>query len=132
MSRGGYRQGAGRKAGWRHGETQTIRVPVALREQLLEIARQLDNREFIPDRTYSELNALLGEWQVKCDAEPVNSIEWQKVRQLIDEIQELISPEARASGKLAEIESDEWENLRGRGAGCGHRHGRDRNRRFDS
>lgn len=39
---GGTREGAGRKAAWKHGETTTIRVPAALREQVLEAARQLD------------------------------------------------------------------------------------------
>lgn len=117
--------------GWRHGETQTIRVPVALREQLLEIARLLDNREFIRERTYSKLNTLLGEWQAKCDAESVSSTEWQKVRQLIDEIQELISPEALVTGQLAEIEADEWKNLPGLGEGCCHRHGRHHGPRWD-
>ena len=127
MNRGGYRQGAGRKAGWRHGATQTIRVPVALREELLEIARQLDNREFIRKRTYSEINALLDRWQTKYDAEPASSNEWQKVRQLIDEIQELIAPETSETDNLTEIEADEWENFPALGEGCYHRHGRHHN-----
>lgn len=42
---GGAREGAGRKASWQHGETQTIRVPVALADQVLTYARQLDAGE---------------------------------------------------------------------------------------
>lgn len=130
MNRGGSRRGAGRKAGWRHGETQTIRIPVALREQLLEIARQLDNKEFIGERMSSELNTLLGKWEAKCNAQPASSTEWQKVRQLIDEIQEIIAPEAYEADQLAEIETDERGNCVSRRAGCTYRQGRHHNCHF--
>ena len=93
MGRGGYRRHAGRKAGWRHGATQTIRVPIALTDELLEIGRNLDRGEHICQRTYSELNTILNEWQAKCDAEPIESGEWQKVRELLGEIQQLLSQE---------------------------------------
>ena len=42
MPRGGKRPGAGVKPTWKHGKTKTIRVPVALAEQILEFARKLD------------------------------------------------------------------------------------------
>lgn len=42
MPRGGYRLGAGGKPTWSHGRTKVIRVPEALAEKLLEIARALD------------------------------------------------------------------------------------------
>ena len=42
MSRGGNREGAGRKAGWKNSETQVIRVPKILAAQILDIARSLD------------------------------------------------------------------------------------------
>lgn len=42
MPRGGYREGAGGKPSWVHGRTKVIRVPEALAEQVLEIARTLD------------------------------------------------------------------------------------------
>jgi len=124
MGRGGYRQGAGRKAGWKHGATQTIRVPIALREQLLEIVRQLDNGEFICERTHSELNALLGEWQTKCNAQPTDSLEWQKARQLLGEIKELLSPEAVMTDQQADIETDELNECLGRREAFGHGHRR--------
>jgi len=122
MNRGGYRQGAGRKGSWRHGATQTIRIPVALREELLEIARNLDNREFINNRTYSELNALVSEWRAKCDAEPASSREWQQVRQLVEEIGEFISPE------IGSYECGDFAPL---GQGYCHRHRRRHNRHLD-
>jgi hypothetical protein len=45
--RGGQRDGAGRKSAWRNGETQTIRVPKVLADQILEIAKRLDSGEVI-------------------------------------------------------------------------------------
>lgn len=42
MPRGGNREGAGRKGGWKNSETQVIRVPKILASQLLDIARSLD------------------------------------------------------------------------------------------
>jgi hypothetical protein len=42
MPRGGKRTGAGNKPKWIHGETTTIRVPVALVDRLIEVARELD------------------------------------------------------------------------------------------
>lgn len=43
MPRGGNRQGAGRKGGWKNSETQVIRVPKILAAQILDYARQLDS-----------------------------------------------------------------------------------------
>lgn len=42
---GGPREGSGRKAGWKSGETVVIRVPKALADQVLDHARQLDAGE---------------------------------------------------------------------------------------
>lgn len=47
MPRGGYREGGGRPSSFRTGATQTIRVPVALADQVLEIAHKLDRGETI-------------------------------------------------------------------------------------
>ncbi len=45
MPRGGKREGAGNKFKWKHGKTKTIRVPVELADQLLELAKKLDQGE---------------------------------------------------------------------------------------
>jgi hypothetical protein len=42
MSRGGKREGAGAKPSWKHGKTKTIRVPVVLADEILAVARKLD------------------------------------------------------------------------------------------
>lgn len=45
MPRGGVRQGAGSKPTWKHGKTKPVRVPVALAERILEVARAMDRGE---------------------------------------------------------------------------------------
>jgi hypothetical protein len=59
MGRGGHRERAGRKSGWKHSETQTIRVPKVFAAQLLEYARRLDlGEELELTHPLSELKAL--------------------------------------------------------------------------
>ena len=47
MPRGGHRDNAGRKSGWNNNDTQTIRVPKVFANQLLEIAKDLDEEKAI-------------------------------------------------------------------------------------
>lgn len=54
MPRGGYRLGSGGKSSWSHGKTKVIRVPEALAEKLLEIARLLDTEESLVEVTESK------------------------------------------------------------------------------
>jgi hypothetical protein len=42
MPRGGKRIGSGNKFKWHHGETVTIRVPIALVDRVIEITQGLD------------------------------------------------------------------------------------------
>ncbi len=42
-NRGGYRKNAGRKSDWKHPATKSIRVPPAIADQVLDIAKQIDN-----------------------------------------------------------------------------------------
>jgi hypothetical protein len=42
-NRGGYREKAGRKSDWKHPATKTIRVPPEIADQVIEIAKQIDN-----------------------------------------------------------------------------------------
>jgi hypothetical protein len=88
--RGGCRQGAGRKANWQYGETQTIRVPVALKEDLLEIGKQLDQgQQVYSGKAWVELEEIIREWKAK--SQENDSEEWQLVRQLIGEIETALS-----------------------------------------
>ena len=54
-TRGGYRDKAGRKSGWKHKETCTIRIPKVFASQLVELAHQLDQVEEIDNDTISIL-----------------------------------------------------------------------------
>lgn len=51
--RGGYRENAGRKSGWNHKDTCTIRIPKEFASQLVEIARRLDKGDKIDNDTES-------------------------------------------------------------------------------
>lgn len=136
MNRGGCRRGAGRKPGWRHGRTQTIRVPVALAEQMLEMARKLDMDANMDadidagtekeDSPWYKLQTLLSEWQGKCEEEPENSPEWEKVRQLLDEIEQVLSPVDETSSETETPSCDQGRRYRR------HRHHHRRGRHFGS
>lgn len=54
MSRGGFREKAGRKSGWNNPDTQTIRVPVIFAERLLELAHAMDSGDLVEIVTKSK------------------------------------------------------------------------------
>jgi hypothetical protein len=60
MPRGGARVGAGGRHKWIHGETKVIRVPVALSEHILAIAKKLDEGVSLDDVTGSKAIDLTG------------------------------------------------------------------------
>ena len=43
--RGGARPGAGGGARWKHGRTKLVRLPVALLDEILEVARYMDQND---------------------------------------------------------------------------------------
>lgn len=59
-TRGGKREGAGGKPTWRYGKTKPVRVPVALAEKILEIARVLDEEGLESPVTSSKVIDLTG------------------------------------------------------------------------
>ncbi len=59
-TRGGKREGAGGKPTWRYGKTKPVRVPVALAEKILEIARVLDEEGLESPVTSSKVVDLTG------------------------------------------------------------------------
>ncbi len=113
--RGGCRHGAGRPGAWRHGQTQTIRVPMALKEQLLEITRQLDNGETV-GFAENDLQELMNRWQQECNAASPDAVEWQKVRQLLAELQQVLLMSSLESG------CGNRKGHRGQGHCHGHNH----------
>lgn len=54
MTRGGYREKAGGVSTWKHGKTKTIRVPIDLADEVLRLARELDEGKVIlaPQKQY--------------------------------------------------------------------------------
>lgn len=54
MPRGGKRDGAGRPSVWLHKETKLIRVPIAISDQLMDIAHKLDRGEVLEFETNSK------------------------------------------------------------------------------
>ena len=59
-TRGGKREGSGGKPTWRYGKTKPVRVPVALAEKILEIARVLDEEGLESPVTSSKVIDLTG------------------------------------------------------------------------
>jgi hypothetical protein len=55
MPRGGKREGAGGKPTWKSGKTKTIRVPAVLAEEILRMARELDETGVIERDTESKV-----------------------------------------------------------------------------
>jgi hypothetical protein len=108
MPRGGHRENAGRKSGWNHVETQVIRVPKNITEQLLDIARKLDRGESLDSVSKSEIKNIDSDTQSKNDlvtesvkhvlikwkeranaASPKNS-DWRKARQILGELEPIV------------------------------------------
>jgi hypothetical protein len=88
--RGGMRQGAGRKGRWQNGETQTIRVPVALKEDLVTLGQQLDQGQgVIAGKPLMQLETVLAHWQEQSHLHPEES--WEPVRQLLGEIEAILA-----------------------------------------
>ena len=46
MARGGRREGSGGRPSWNYGKTKPVRVPIALADKILEIAKILDEGKF--------------------------------------------------------------------------------------
>ena len=72
--RGGYRENAGRKSSWNHSDTCTIRIPKPFAEQLVELARRLDNGERIDTDTKSNFRHTdLVTESIQLGADPLDS-----------------------------------------------------------
>lgn len=60
MPRGGYREGSGAKSTWFSGETVVIRVPRSLSDEVLRLARLLDEGKSVDDITKAKYLDLSG------------------------------------------------------------------------
>lgn len=50
-SRGGKRDGSGRPPTWWAGKCKAVKIPEAIADQVLEVAREIDKREFSNEYT---------------------------------------------------------------------------------
>jgi hypothetical protein len=88
--RGGWREGAGRKSAWEHGETKTIRVPVALKDSILEIGRDLDQgQEIYRGKTCIQIKQLVKRWEERSQDE--DSLEWKYAKEILAELKDILS-----------------------------------------
>lgn len=77
MSRGGKREGAGRKSSWKHKETQLIRVPRELASKILQYAHELDEKEFAlreaapRNSSLHQMSLLAGQYSLQASSEDV-------------------------------------------------------------
>ena len=107
---GGYREGSGQKPKWNSGETKPIRLPVKLHQQITDIARLLDSKEYTTEELLSceikqhletvtesndesvtfsnELKNLVNNWQEK--AKNTTSPRWSHAKKLLAELEELL------------------------------------------
>lgn len=60
MARGGYREGSGGKPKWIRGKTTVIRVPEVLAEEVVRVAKLLDEGKLVDDVTKSKYIDLSG------------------------------------------------------------------------
>lgn len=59
MARGGRREGAGGRPAWNYGKTKPVRVPIALADKILEIAKILDEGKFEDSDKLEEIEELV-------------------------------------------------------------------------
>jgi septal ring factor EnvC (AmiA/AmiB activator) len=74
-NRGGYRPGSGNKYKWRHGETKPVRIPIAIADEVVELAKAIDSgKRLVPDDNVTQSANTRGsdEEVDKCQAEIEN------------------------------------------------------------
>jgi hypothetical protein len=113
--RGGARPNAGRKSGWSTSDTQTIRVPKKLSEQLIEIAKKIDLGETIevtskPDieSTLSAIQSVVKKWLTEsANYSPSPNTRWDNARKLLKELESVLHSETM----IEPIDNSARENL---------------------
>jgi hypothetical protein len=58
MPRGGRRENSGRKLKWNLGKTTAVRIPEAIADTILEVAKRLDRGEGIESIVHPESEAI--------------------------------------------------------------------------
>jgi hypothetical protein len=84
---------------WQNGETQTIRVPIALKDDLVTLGQQLDQgRGVIAGKVRMQLETVLAHWQAESSLHPEEG--WQPVRKLLGELEAILAePSCQGRGR---------------------------------
>jgi hypothetical protein len=114
MGRGGHRMGSGRKSGWRHPETQTIRVPKIFAAQILEYARLLDYGSVLPLTEPSLKNMDILDSETNSNHEDVVPGQL-KIFGVIDSVSESKKPPKKPDGLRWLSSKGAWEIAQKRG-----------------
>ena len=105
MPRGGLRSTSW-KTTWKHGATKTIRVPVALADRILEMAKALDERQ---DATSNSLVAGNRSFKVLLDADDM-AIVVDALTTAIEMKRAAIRTESKKRGKANLSQIDQWRS----------------------
>jgi hypothetical protein len=92
--RGGQRKGAGRKSTWQHRETCLLRVPVAIANELMQIAHKLDRGEILEFDTNSnqdEIIQILNRWAERRKKISRSTAKWHMMHRFLDEVESSLS-----------------------------------------
>ena len=124
MSRGGARDNAGRKSGWVNLKTKLIRVPVAIKFQLMAIAKKLDRGESIELETKSieiesvtqsdsdsvtdSIKEIVSKYREESDKTTLKNTRWDQARKLLIELEAVLYVETIIES-VAETKLEEKE-----------------------
>jgi hypothetical protein len=99
MGRGGKRENSGRRSNWQSSsETKAIRVPEWMIDDLMKVAKQLDEGESInqlsDENIHKEkidsLKVIIEKWQSKLPIDNPNTPRWKNTAALLRELSKAI------------------------------------------
>ena len=108
MSRGGERENAGRKPSWVNNDTTLIRIPKAIRDSLMTIAKKLDQGESVEIETKSNqieiesvtesnldsvtdsIKQIVDRYRKESDAATPKNTRWDNARKLLKELESVL------------------------------------------
>jgi hypothetical protein len=103
MARGGKRDNSGRRSNWQSSsETKAIRVPEWMIDDLMKVARQLDEGQLIGSQSnkniYKDIHKekldnikiILQKWEAKITKDNCNAPRWKNVATMVNELGEEI------------------------------------------
>ncbi|MEG4812801.1 hypothetical protein QUA82_35920, partial [Microcoleus sp. F8-D3] len=71
---------------WKHGQTRTIRVPIALADQVLALARRLDNNESLDTSDSPDAAILLNKLKAKHKKSKCNQTDVEAILSMLSSL----------------------------------------------